>query len=139
MYDSQGSDRHPEVGMVDDLIPADVRDFLVNYIDSIAQLEALLLLRASPGERWTAEVVASRLYVDAPVAEAELARLCAHSLISCQDSVYSYAGNNAELNSVVDRLAVLYARHLIPVTNLIHAKRGRIREFASAFRLRKDT
>jgi len=125
--------------MVDDLIPADVRDFIVNYIDSIAQLEALLLLRASPGEQWTSALVASRLYIDAPAAEDELARLCSRSLITCEDRIYSYAGNNAESDSLVDRLAVLYARHLIPVTNLIHAKPGRIREFASAFRLRKDS
>jgi hypothetical protein len=125
--------------MVDDLIPVDVRDFIVNYIDSIAQLEALLLLRASPGEQWTSAVVASRLYIDAPSAEEELARLCARGLITCEDNVYSYAGNNADLDTLVDRLAVLYARHLIPVTNLIHDKPSRIREFASAFRLRKDT
>jgi hypothetical protein len=125
--------------MVDDLIPADVRDFLVTYIDSIAQLEALLLLRAHPSERWTSAVVASRLYVDAPVAEEVLARLCARGLIACEDRIYTYSGNNAELDSLVDRLAVLYARHLIPVTKLIHDKPGRIREFASAFRLRKDS
>jgi hypothetical protein len=125
--------------MVDDPIPVDVRDFIVNYIDSIAQLEALLLLRASPGEQWTSAVVASRLYVSEAAAEDELARLCARNLLVCEDKIYSYAGTNAELDSLVDRLAVLYARRLIPVTNLIHSKPSRIREFASAFRLRKDT
>jgi hypothetical protein len=125
--------------MVDDLIPAEVRDFIVNYIDSIAQLEALLLLRASPGEQWTSALVASRLYIDAPAAEDELGRLCARGLIACNDKIYCYVGNNSDLDSLVDRLAVLYARHLIPVTNLIHDKPGRIREFASAFRLRKDS
>jgi hypothetical protein len=37
---------------------------------------------------------------------------------------------------VVDRLADAYARHLIPITNLIHDKQRRIREFADAFRIR---
>jgi hypothetical protein len=39
---------------------------------------------------------------------------------------------------MVDRLADAYAKHLIPVTNMIHAKPRRIREFADAFRFRKD-
>jgi hypothetical protein len=33
--------------MTDDPIPDDVKTFLLRYIDSIAQLEALLLLRAN--------------------------------------------------------------------------------------------
>jgi hypothetical protein len=36
-------------------------------------------------------------------------------------------------------VAALYAANLIPVTNLIHAKPSRIREFADAFKLRKDS
>jgi hypothetical protein len=39
---------------------------------------------------------------------------------------------------MIARLADVYARHLIPVTNLIHSKPRRIREFADAFKLRKD-
>jgi hypothetical protein len=125
--------------MADELIPDNVRDFVVNFIDSIAQLEALLLLRANPGERWTSDVIASRLYIDARAAEEVLDPLCAKGLLACEDKVYSYACKDSELDRLVDTLAGLYTRHLIPVTNLIHAKPGRIREFASAFKLRKDT
>jgi hypothetical protein len=39
---------------------------------------------------------------------------------------------------MVDRLADAYARHLIPVTNLIHGKPRRLREFSDAFKIRKD-
>ena len=40
---------------------------------------------------------------------------------------------------LVGRLARFYGTHLIPVTNLIHGKPvSRIREFADAFKLRKD-
>jgi hypothetical protein len=38
-----------------------------------------------------------------------------------------------------DLLADVYARYLVPVTNLIHAKpKSRVQEFADAFKLRKD-
>jgi hypothetical protein len=39
---------------------------------------------------------------------------------------------------MVDRLAHTYSRHLIQVTNLIHTKPRRLREFADAFKIRKE-
>lgn len=39
---------------------------------------------------------------------------------------------------MVDELVGLYGRLLIPITNLVHAKPRRIRQFADAFRFRKD-
>jgi hypothetical protein len=44
-----------------------------------------------------------------------------------------------ENQAIVERLAVLYARYLIPVTNIIHSSPRTIRAFADAFKLRKDT
>jgi hypothetical protein len=40
---------------------------------------------------------------------------------------------------VIGRVDEVYARQLIPMTNLIHNKPGRIREFADAFKIRKGT
>jgi len=41
---------------------------------------------------------------------------------------------------MLERTAEAYAKHLVPVTNLIHSKpKPRIQEFADAFRFRKDT
>jgi hypothetical protein len=45
------------------LIPDDVRAFLLQHLDAIAQLEALLLLRADPTCAWSAETIAKRLYI----------------------------------------------------------------------------
>ena len=42
-----------------DVIPIDIRNFLTQHIDSIAELEALLLLRASPHENWGAMTIAA--------------------------------------------------------------------------------
>jgi hypothetical protein len=39
-------------------IPDDLREFILGYIDSIAQLEALLLLRRNPSTSWNAGSVA---------------------------------------------------------------------------------
>jgi hypothetical protein len=124
--------------MADDLIPDDLRDFILGYFDSIAQLEALLLLRENPSEKWTAETTAKRLYIDTRQAAAILPRLCEDGLLGGQNEVYYFECTDAGKKSMIDRLASLYARHIVPVTNIIHSKPHRIQEFADAFRIKKD-
>lgn len=119
-------------------IPDHARRFISQYIDSVGELEALLLLRALPGEAWELGKIASRLYVRETETARILARLCRNGLLVRADTVYKFECQTEELRRVVDELAELYARQLIPITNLIHAKSPRIREFADAFRLRKD-
>ena len=124
--------------MVGDPVPGDLRDFITRYIDSIAQLEALLLLRANPDANWTPAEVALRLYTSEQEAAELLARLCADALVFCNEGTYRFGSEDTELRNLVDRLADAYSQHLIPVTNMIHAKPRRIRQFADAFKFRKD-
>lgn len=124
--------------MADDLVPDDLRDFILRCFDSIAQLEALLLLRENPSEKWTAEAIAKRLYIEPRQAAAILPKLCADGLLGCRDEVYYFECKEAGKKSMIDRLAGLYARHIVPVTNIIHSKPRRIQEFADAFRIKKD-
>ncbi|HET7849981.1 MAG TPA: hypothetical protein VFL51_13050 [Pseudolabrys sp.] len=124
--------------MTNDAIPDDVRDFILRHIDSIAQLEALLLLRANREKGWDVGSVAARLYSNDKEIEKVLTRLCEDGLLSCKDGLYRYECAPA-MEESVSRLADAYRRHLIPVTNVIHAKSRRIREFADAFKIRKDS
>lgn len=119
-------------------VPGEVRDFILRYIDSVAQLEALLLLRGNPDERWDVGTAAKRLYASEEETAGVLTQLCEDGLLSASDGVYRYDCATADLRDIVDRLADVYSRHLIPVTNIIHAKPRRIRQFADAFRFRKD-
>lgn len=128
--------------MVEYPIPNDVRRFILESIDSIAQLEALLLLRGSPNEEWGAQKVAGRLYISEKEAASLLARLSAEGLTAFNNDkppLYRYQPDSDDLARIVDRLAETYSKHLVPVTNLVHSKpRTRVREFADAFNLRKD-
>ncbi|MPZ75087.1 MAG: hypothetical protein GEU77_01015 [Deltaproteobacteria bacterium] len=128
--------------MNDELIPHDVRQFVLDRIDSVAHLEALLLLRSKPDEEWSCETVANRLYIDQRQTAELLARLSADGFVTAtvgQSSVYRYQPASMELQQMVDRLAEIYSKHLVPITNLIHSKpKTRVQEFADAFRLRKD-
>ena len=124
--------------MADELIPPDVRGFIQRHIDSIAQLEALLLLLHQPHVEWTATGVAAHLYIDTDQAAQVLQQLCDDGLAGCKDGTYWFNGEVPHQRAIVQRLAVLYASHLIPVTNLVHAKPSAARAFAAAFKLRKD-
>lgn len=128
--------------MADELIPQDVRQFVLDRIDSVAQLEALLLLRSQREQGWSCETISSRLYIDSKQAADILKKLCADHFAAAEDSsltLYFYRPGSDELRQMIDRLAELYSRHLVPVTNLIHGKsKSRVQEFADAFRFRKD-
>jgi hypothetical protein len=123
--------------MTDDIVAGDIKQFILAHIDTIAQLEALLLLRANPDKLWDAATTARRLYIGERQGQEILARLCAEGFISREDSAYRYA-SAAEKAPLIDRLAEAYTRHLIPITNIIHQRPTRIREFAEAFKLKRE-
>jgi hypothetical protein len=124
------------------MIPEDVAQFITNQIDSIAQLEALLLLRREPHGIWSASTLAERLYITEKQTLDALEQLRAGGLITALGSdptCYRYEPISPQLRDLVDRTAEVYSKHLVPVTNLIHSKpKTRVQEFADAFRIRKD-
>lgn len=69
--------------MAEELIPPDLRDFIQRHIDSVAQLEALLLLFNRPADSWTPSWVAGKLYIGDDQAEQVLDALCADGLARC--------------------------------------------------------
>jgi len=91
---------------------------------------------------WSISAVAQRLYITEQETSILLARLHAEGLIVAQEGEplkYQYQPSSVELGEMVKRVAEIYAKHLVPVTKLIHSKpRTRIQEFADAFKLRKD-
>lgn len=123
--------------MADQPIPDDVRDFILRNIDSIAELEALLLLHAHSSDSWTVGAVARRLYTSEQDIAEVLERLAEDGFLTVIDGAYRFACKTPEQQTMVDRTAETYRRQLIAVTNMIHAKPRRIRQFADAFRFKK--
>ena len=124
------------------VVPLEVQQFVLERIGSIAQLEALLLMRNAPDTWWPSSAMAERLYVSERVCRAELDSLKTQGLlVSKQDDVgswYRYSPSTGELREFVDRLVYYYGKHLVPISNLIHSKpRTRVHEIAEAFSLKK--
>jgi predicted ArsR family transcriptional regulator len=119
-------------------IPPDVYSFIVTHIDSIGSIEALLLLRRNKDKAWVAADVGKRLYVTDGAARDLLTQLRDDGLIESTGDAFRYVTLDPEREDVIERLTKTYQDQLVAVTTIIHAKPRRIREFANAFRLRKD-
>ncbi len=127
--------------MSDDLIPGNVREFIVNNIDSIAELEALLLLYGEPQGNWTISTIAKRLYTNQEQIQEVMAKLHLLELTSVSHespTTYNYQPSSADLDTLVNNVADTYSKYLIPVTNLIHSKpQLKVQQFADAFKLKR--
>ena len=124
-------------------IPEDIRRFVLTSIPSVPYLEALLLMRADPDQAWTRDILARRLYVRDKVAEGLLAELCRSGMAAASSpgaDAFCYRPREDALRERIDRLADLYASHLVEITHLIHSSLDRkAQQFADAFKWRKDS
>ena len=124
------------------VIPAEVEQFVVNRIESVAHLEALLLMRRESEKMWTDLELAKRLYIDTGQAQSILSHLCVDGFIvakSAKPVGYQYRPTSQELAKLVDLTADAYSKYLVPVTNLVHSNaKSRVQKFADAFRLKRE-
>ena len=122
-------------------VPAHVLRFLERNIDTVPQLETLLMMSEAPDRRWLIADVASRNYINEQRASDTLNALLRRGLVSWEESPPAFRFNPAtdEIRAAVADLARCYQRSLSRITELIHAKpSASIQEFARAFDLKKD-
>ncbi len=124
------------------VVPLEVQHFVLERIKSIAQLEALIMMRNAPDTWWPSSSMAERLYISERACRAELEALKEEGLLAAhQDDIgwrFRYAPADGELRELIDRLVYYYGKHLVVISNLIHSKpRTRLHEFSEAFSLKK--
>ena len=124
------------------VVPLEVQHFVLERIKSIAQLEALIMMRNAPDTWWPSSSMAERLYISERACRAELDALTEQGLLAAQqDDIgwrFRYAPAGGDLRELIDRLVYYYSKHLVVISNLIHSKpRTRLHEFSEAFSLKK--
>jgi hypothetical protein len=123
-------------------IPEHVLQFIAERIDTVPQLEALLLLWESPQRAWTEDDLAARIYVSRPTAGQTLQALQRQNLVmteSAQPPQYRYNPQWDPTGQVMPEVAAAYRRHLVQLATFIHSRASTaVREFARAFDLKKD-
>lgn len=123
-------------------LPGEVRRLITHHIESVEQLEILLLLYQQPERTWSREAVARELRLAPGSAAERLEGMLQDGLLRRQgdgQGEYQYAPRSPELDEAVRGLAAEYTLRRVTVINLIYSKPiDRIRTFADAFRLKKD-
>jgi predicted transcriptional regulator len=119
-----------------------VLHFIAQQIDSVPQLECLLLLYEHDSRAWVPEQVAARIYSSQQVARGVLETLHRRGLLLVEDDDgphYRFDPAGTASRELMRDVAHAYQKHLVPIATFIHSKASAsVREFARAFDLKKD-
>ncbi|MDY6945803.1 MAG: hypothetical protein SXG53_08805 [Pseudomonadota bacterium] len=121
-----------------------IERFLLDSIDTVPHLEALLLIFRSPEVAWTVEELAARIYVNERQAHGILEDLTRRSLIARVEqasahssSRYQYIAKSQAQTELLENVVQAYRTQLVQVTRFIHSNASAsVRDFARAFRLK---
>jgi predicted transcriptional regulator len=116
--------------------------FILEQIDSVPHLEALLLLFNSRPKAWSTEDMAKSLYVRSEVASKILDGLLHRNLIaknSPQPDFFFYSPDDEARNQMLSDVDAIYRKEVVRISSMIHSKASAgLRDFARAFRFKKD-
>jgi hypothetical protein len=125
-----------------DEFSAEVKQFIDQNIESLAQLEALLLFRRDPQRGWSASEIVRALYVPQELAGTLLTDFCRRGFVKASsptDELYSYSVADARVDKLISEVAAAYQDRRVAVISLIYSKPlNKVQTFADAFRLRKE-
>ncbi len=117
-----------------------MRNLIVERIESVGQLEVLILLFRSPDKPWTAAEVSANLRSSETASKNQLKRLCDAGLISVQEmngtDTYWFPPADENIRQIVVELVALYPDMQHRFIELIYNKpRERIKRFVDAFKV----
>jgi hypothetical protein len=127
---------------MDDGFTPELEQFIAQHIESLAQLETLLLLRQDPTRRWTPEELSRLLYITADMCGGLVRDLEQHGFVARVDDSeqhYQYRPANPDFDRLVGELAAIYQQRRVAVITQIYSRpQKKVQTFADAFRLRRE-
>lgn len=112
--------------MDSDSLSSALEAFVTSNIETIAELETLILLRGNPQKAWRAADLAQRVYVSVTDAELMLQRLEQRGFLGSDDGASFRYNSNSSKAPMVDQVALAYRKSLIALTHLVHSKEGNL-------------
>jgi hypothetical protein len=122
-------------------ISARVLRFIEECIDSVPQLEALLIMFDDPGGRWSVADISARTYISHADAVRLLDRLARRELVHSADSGSHFRISlpDEARRALLDEVARTYRANLTHIATFIHRKPpASVKEFARAFDLKRE-
>jgi hypothetical protein len=117
---------------------SEVDAFVIEEIESVPHLEALLLVWNSRPRQWSIAEMAKSLYLSEDQTHPILRDLQQRHLLLMESDLYSYNADHpkGETIALLDRI---YRHEIVRISTMIHAKpSASVRAFARAFKLKKD-
>lgn len=119
-----------------------VDEFVLEKIDTVPEIEALLLIWNKRPKVWSVSEMASALYISPEGTQAVLRDLVKKGLLALQSpepGAYLYRSPSVEWEDFMVLLDRTYRHELIRISKLIHAKApSAVEQFARAFRFAKE-
>lgn len=118
-------------------IPSDVKDFIFQYIDSVEQLEILLLLSADPAKGWSSQELQLALRSNLNSIEKRLAILAWYKFIEKQGGLFYFRPKDPQIIQILQGLTGVYKVQRHKIYELIFSPMKKCRDFAEAFLITK--
>ena len=119
-------------------IPPDVLKFVLKHIDTLEQLEVLLLVSALPDREWTGDDVYQVVKTNPNLVKKRLEEFTAKGFLVRAGEGYRYAPQNDEIARQIANVASFYKLGRHRLIELIYSPTTEeMRGFSEAFRFRK--
>jgi len=118
-----------------------VLKFIAEKIDTVAELETLLILSDDEHRLWSAHEIAARLYTEDSKASRILEALARRQLAAVEGTPpgFRFSPAHSDDRKTFTEVADAYRRNLVAISTFIHSKASvSVKEFARAFDLKKD-
>jgi hypothetical protein len=125
--------------MTDDF-PLELKQFIAQHVESLAQLEALLILRQDAPTPWKSADLCQRLYISPDMCEGILVDLIRRGFAErTPEGAVQYRPPSSDADRLLADLAAIYQERRVAVITEIYSKPvNKVQTFADAFRLRKE-
>lgn len=119
-----------------------VDQFILQHIDSVPHLEALLLLFNSRPKEWSADEIAKLLFVRNDSARKILENLLQRKLIAmhtARPGAFFCNPDDDMQTKLLENVDAIYRKEVVRISSIIHSKGSAgVRDFARAFRIKRD-
>lgn len=127
---------------MDERFNPELEEFVSQQIESLAQLETLLLMRQDPARRWDCAELSRALYITTDMCAGLVGELVQRGFVvkvADGEDQFQYRPANPRFDQLLGELAVIYQQRRVAVITQIYSKpQKKVQTFADAFRLRRE-
>lgn len=125
--------------MENNSLPLDIREFLLNSIETVSQLEILFLTALNPEVRWSHEQMSKELRSHPTAALRQMEHLKNSGILKSENGKYFYSPTDALMHEKIMRLRDLYREKPVSIVTFIYDRpNDKLKGFADAFKFKKD-